>query len=484
MPLILGTNSVKGGYDVANSLRFNSGSSDYLVRTMDDDPTLATKATMSYWFKRTKSGAWGGMGGYNASSGSGNNNFQIGFNNADYGYFWSNSPAYYFYTSALQRDSSAWKHVVVSIDTTQATAANRVKYYENGVQVTSFVTANYPGEDDALNITKNGNLFSIGRFTNTSGTQYYYDGYFAEVALVDGLALAPTDFGEFDEDSPTIWKPKNVSGLTFGNNGFYLEFKESGTSANSSGLGADTSGNDHHFTVNNLTAVDQSTDTCTNNFATMNPLNVPASNAPTFAEGNLETESATTGGQRFMGSSTIGVAAGKWYAECKILVIDSSVVGVSSDVGKHALDNTYIGSHSYDYSILAQSGNKYNNDNGSTHGDAFSANDILMIALDMENENVYFGRNGNWFDGSGNADESSPNSALSLTTLTSTPEGAYFFASSDGGGSAKAKHQWNFGNAPYSISSGNTDGNGYGNFEYAVPSGYFALCTKNLAEYG
>jgi hypothetical protein len=127
---------------------------------------------------------------------------------------------------------------------------------------------------------------------------------------------------------------------------------------------------------------------------------------------------------------------------------------------------------------------KYINDSGSTHGDAFSANDVLMIALDLDNNNVYFGRNGNWFDGSGNADESSPNSAISLTAAASTTDGFYFFSVGDGGGSAAAAAEWNFGSPMYTISSGNADGEGFGNFEYAVPSGYFSLCTKNLAEYG
>ena len=108
-----------------------------------------------------------------------------------------------------------------------------------------------------------------------------------------------------------------------------------------------------------------------------------------------------------------------------------------------------------------------------------------MIALDLDNNDVYFGKNGQWFDGSGNADESSPNSAIDLTGVddSSAFDGAYFFAWGDGGGSSAARMQWNFGNPPFAISSGNTDGK-YGNFEYAPPSGYYALCTKRLAEFG
>ena len=375
-------------------------------------------------------------------------------------------------TNRLFRDPSAWYHVCLRVDTTQATAGNRYRLYVNGTQETSFSTETQPSQDSDLGT----NFDNITVGDDAYGTSHF-DGYLAEVCYCDGQSLDPTSFGEFDSDSPTIWKPIDVSGLTFGTNGFYLDFEDSANLGNDANGGTD-------LTETNLTATDQSTDTCTNNFATMNPLNVPTSNAPTFTEGALETESATTSGQRFLGSSTIGVTAGKWYAECKIIVIDSVTVGVSPDVAVHAKDNTYIGSHAHDWSILPDSGNKYNNDNGTTHGDAFSTNDILMIALDLDNNNVYFGRNGNGFDGSGNADEAAPNSALSLTAPASTPEGAYFFACSDGGGSAKAKVQWNFGSPPFSISSGNADANGHGNFEYSVPSGYFSLCTKNLAENG
>ena len=109
----------------------------------------------------------------------------------------------------------------------------------------------------------------------------------AEVCFIDGQQLTPTSFGEFDEDSPTIWKPKDVSGLTFGNNGFYLDFE------NSSSLGADVSGNGNNFTLNNLTSIDQTTDTCTNNFATLNPLQTDHSGNTAFSEGNNKFQATT-----------------------------------------------------------------------------------------------------------------------------------------------------------------------------------------------
>ena len=475
MPLILGTNSIKDtGYDVANSCRFNDDDEPILNKS-SGTPSSRRIFTFSCWAKRGNLNPGGSDPNKQLFSiwTDTSNRMDLRFQSGNTIDFYHTSSLGRLTTNRLFRDPSAWYHVCLRVDTTQATAGNRYRLYVNGTQETSFSTETQPSQDSDLGT----NFDNITVGDDAYGTSHF-DGYLAEVCYCDGQSLDPTSFGEFDSDSPTIWKPIDVSGLTFGTNGFYLDFKDS------SNLGNDVSGNNNDFTSVNLSATNQSTDTCTNNFATMNPLNVPTSNAPTFTEGALETESATTSGQRFLGSSTIGVTAGKWYAECKIIVIDSVTVGVSPDVAVHAKDNTYIGSHAHDWSILPDSGNKYNNDNGTTHGDAFSTNDILMIALDLDNNNVYFGRNGNWFDGSGNADEAAPNSALSLTAPASTPEGAYFFACSDGGGSAKAKVQWNFGSPPFSISSGNADANGHGNFEYSVPSGYFSLCTKNLAENG
>ena len=476
MPLILGTNSIKDtGYNVDNSVRFDDGSNDELYRSQSSSPSSRRLFTFSAWVKRgvLNSGGSDPNKQFFSQHNDTSDRMDFRFQSGDTIDFYSNTPRFRITTSKLFRDCSAFYHVCLRVDTTQSTASNRVRLYINGVQETSFSTADYGDQNDDLGT--NYSTFKVG--DDSYGTSHF-DGYMCEVVYCDGQSLDPTSFGEFDSDSPNIWKPIDVSGLTFGTNGFYLDFKDS------SALGNDVSGNNNDFSINGLLAVDQSTDTCTNNFATLNPLLIPTSNAPVFAEGNLRSESGTTGGMRFMGGSTIGVTKGKWYVEAKVLVIDSILIGVSGQILDDALNNKSAGNGTTGVSILLSSGNKYIADNGTTHGDAFSANDILMIALDMDNENVYFGRNGNWFDGSGNADESSPNSAIGLVTLSSTPDGAYFFHVGDGGGSAKAEAQFNFGSPPYAISSGNADANGYGNFEYAVPSGYYALNTKNLAEFG
>jgi len=472
MPLILSGNvasATAGGYEVANSCRFDNASNSSLSKTYSGDGNMKTW-TVSMWVKLADLGRDQYFFGCGNGSSIGNY-FQWDSNDNIRIYSYTSGMQWNLITTAKYRDISSFYHVVVRMDNTQGTETDRLRLYVNGTQVTSFGTSSYPSQntDYFINDATYPHYISLGDV----------GAYVAEVFFCDGQSYAASTFGEFDEDSPTIWKPKDCKAdLTFGTNGFYLDFADSGD------LGDDESGNTNDYTESNIAATDQATDTPTNNFATMNPLNVPTSNAPAFAEGNLETESATTSGERFMGSSTIGVTAAKWYVECRVKVIDSLTVGVSPDVAVHAKDNTYVGGHAHDWSILPQSGNKYNNDSGSTHGDAFSVDDILMIALDLDNNNVYFGRNGNWFDGSGNADEAAPNSALSLTAPASTPEGAYFFACSDGGGSAKAKVHWNFGNPPYANSSSVADANGYGAFEYAPPSGYLALCTKNLGSDG
>ena len=309
--------------------------------------------------------------------------------------------------------------------------------------------------------------------------EIFFGGYLAEVVLIDGQQLEPTSFGEFDEDSPTIWKPKDVSGLTFGNNGFYLDFEDS------SSLGNDAAGS-NNFTATNLATTDQSTDTCTNNFATLNPLNVPTSNAPTFSEGNLI--SSTSDSAQFGGTSTIGVSSGKWYAEFKGAETggeEKEMVGVTHAPAEDARSGDNVGRTAESFAIRFLDGQQSNNNSASAYGSAFSIGDICQVALDIDNNNLYFGKNGQWGDGSGNFNQSTPTSAITIPTIANTTEGAYFFSVGDiSSSSGRCLISCNFGSPPFSISSGNADGNGYGNFEYTVPSGYYSLNTKNLAEFG
>ena len=462
-------------YEVANSCRFDDGSSAYMHKTPGSAGDQQ-KFTFSFWIKRCGIATGTAMTIFDTEADD-DNQFKIRFN--DNGTLTVESKVSdhndSLITNDLFRDPSAWSNFVIAFDTTQSTDTNRVKIYHNGTQITAFGTANYPAQN--LNTLVNAaNKLYVG---TSAQTDAYCDMYVAEFCLVDGSQLAASSFGEFDEDSPRIWKPKNVSGLTFGTNGFYLDFEDSANLGNDANGGTD-------LTEVNLAATDQTTDTPTNNFATANPLNVNSGGVSTFAEGNTEVTVNGATGMQFGSSSTIGMTAGKWYCEVKIKTVDSGMVGVSAGASEDARDDYPPGTQggAESVGILISSGARYIDDSGATHGAATSADGIMMIALDLDNNNVYFGTGGNWFDGSGNADESNPTSAISVTAVGSTTDGAYFFTFGDGGGSSAAKVQWNFGNPPFSISSGNSDANGYGNFEYSVPSGYLSLCTKNLGSDG
>ncbi len=477
LPFILGTNAVTGGFNVDNSLRFNSGSTDYLAKAMVAGTSRKT-FTASVWLKMNSSGDMQ----FFSSFEDGNNRFFFfvasgilrlinttgGTDNID------------LRTNRLLKDSSAWFHLVLRVDTTQSTASNRVRIYINGVQETSFATETYPDQNADLEVGTSSHTNDLGRY-GEGGDEF--NGYMCEYVFCDGQTLAPTSFGEFDEDSPTIWKPKNVSGLTFGNNGFYLEFKQTGTSQNSSGLGADTSGEDHHFAVTNLTAVDQATDTPTNNFAVMNSLDNYYAGS-TFSEGN--TGVVTPTGATTWNTGTFGVSAGQWYWEVNYSAksnTDAAMIGIAEAPTVSA--SAVLGNTARSVSYYTN-GNKYVGTSGASYGDTYTVGDIIGVALDMDNAKLYFSKNGTWQNSGDPTSGATGTGAIGITAVASTSNGFYFPAVGDYGTPTTTAITFllNFGNPSYAISSGNADGNGYGNFEYAPPSGFYALCTKNLAEFG
>ena len=473
MSLIIPANSAaaSGGYAVDNSLRFNSAK---LTRTTSSAGNN-TKGTFSAWVKRSALGSNQNLILFYTSSGYHN----IYFRDTNEIRIYANTSGgtTELYTNRLFRDVSAWLHIVVAYDSTQGTASNRVKLYINGVQETSFATANYPAQNANMNMNLNSEAVSLAVL---NASDWYYNGYMAEVVWIDGTQYDASNFGEFDEDSG-IWKPIDVSGLTFGTNGFYLEFKESGTGTNASGMGADTSGNTNHFAVNNLTAIDQSTDTCTNNFATLNSLANYFANA-SFSDGNLTISTTTSDNESV--SSTFGVSQGKWYAEYKYISNSGNNRYMQGLYGDTASDEP-IGALTTSYGYFAETGEKYNGGSLSSYGNSFSPGDIIGMAVDLDNNYLYFSKNGTW-QNSGNPESGATGTgaAFSLPASSTTPSGNYFFFTGDGSGGGSAVVSCNFGSPSFAISSGNTDGNGYGNFEYAVPSGYYALNTKNLSEYG
>jgi hypothetical protein len=450
------------GHQVANSCRFNDGSSDYLNRTPSSQGNLQI-STFSFWVKRSSLGEQIILcTGDPDVAGS---LFEIYFDGGDRLHIETASPS--LVTNRLFRDLSAWYHIVVAVDTTQSTSSNRVKIYVNGVQETSFQTEQYPTQNANLNFNKTVAHY-IGVLLPPTYTAYY-DGYMAEFVSVDGQQLAPTSFGETDSVTNN-WVPKDVSGLTFGTNGFYLDFKDS------SALGNDAAGS-NNFTANNLTSIDQSVDTCTNNFATLNSL-TQKSTSFTIINGNLETNGVSSNGWRGM-ISTIAVSSGKWYFETKVNQTETSdpmniafgIVDIDQ-FSQTADQEFYYTSRGYGYH--GNQGKKGNNNNLVNYGNSYTVGDIIGCAFDLDNNKIYFSKNGT-FQNSGDptSGSSGTGSAFDITDgYTYTPSFSSYFNND--------RISFNFGSPPYSISSGNVDSSGMGNFEYAVPSGYYSLCTRNL----
>jgi len=465
--------SLVGGYEIDNSLRFNSGSTDYLNRSFSS----GNRKTFTYsgWCKRPPDEETCFL-----ASGTLTTRSFIFITSSKLAVFneISSSVTTDLLSNAVFRDPSAWYHIVVAVDTTQATEANRVKIYVNGEQTTSFGTSNYPSLNEDFSFNNN-ITHEIGRTPWNSSN--LYDGYFSEINWIDGQALDPTDFGEFDSDT-NIWKPIPYTG-TYGTNGFYLEFQDS------SALGDDTSGNSNDWTVNGLTSIDQTTDTCTNNFNTLNPLIPLGSNFSAPTEGNLSLSSSGTGDSGFF-ASTIIPSAGKWYFEVKTTVVSSSdrtKISIANFESVTGTDNIENGNYKGISVSTGTFGRIAVTDGASTTefdvaGYVPVANDIMIFAVDMDNSRVYIGKNGTWFT---TAADSGGNPATATGFFSPVLGNGFAVGSGHSAGtSASATNLYNFGNPPFTISSGNADANGFGNFEYAVPSGYYAICTKNLANFG
>jgi len=461
------------GYQVNNSLRFNYGSSDYLERTS----TSGNRRTFTFstWLKRSNlvDGNPGDYDTFFSSDQAVTNSFRITFNDDDGAdddrlmvYFYTGTFQLKLITNQLFRDVSAWYHIVVAVDTTQATDTNRVKIYVNGSQITSFLSTLYPSQNTDTSVNQSGAPCRVG-----AGTSLYFNGYMSEVYLIDGQQLTPSSFGQTDS-ATGIWTPKAYTG-TYGTNGFELEFK------NSAALGTDTSGNGNNFTVNNLTSVDQSTDTPTNNFATLNPL--VNTNGVAYTEGNLKVNFAgNTSWARGVAGSIV-LDTGKWYWEVKQTAVGYNINGVTRE------DNLtfYSGQsatvlYNRNMNALQDDGSLYTNGVYSASAYTYATGDIVMFALDMTDKKMYVGKNGTWFN-SGN-----PSAGTGQIFSSSDFTSGYGYVPITLGYDLGTDPimEYNFGSPPYSVTGGYTDAGGFGNFSYQPPSGYYALCTRTLAKFG
>ena len=465
--------SAAGEYEIEQSLRFDDGRTTNLSRT----PSTASNRktfTWSGWVKRSNivdGGVWGvGTGG--------SSYFNIRFQ-PDYISVLEESSALKISlrTTQLLRDSSAWYHILLAIDTTQSTASNRAKLYLNGNQVTSFSTETYPSQNIDL-LPNSVTPHYLGRIGNAG---IYLDGYLAEVNLIDGQALTPDSFGETGDYGE--WKPIKYAG-TYGTNGFYLNFKNSGS------LGNDAAGS-NNWTPNNLAATDQMVDSPTNNFCTWNPLDKRGSGA-TLSEGNLKFKNNS-------GTSTRGTIAsqadGKIYFEVynPTLVSNTNVhhMGLGSiglDINNASNMETAAGGGAVVWTYANANGRSiYARQNGSNVAavalpNAIAAGDIIAFASDSSTGKVWMSQNNSWlkangsFDGSNALSDSNYLFQLAtgheLTPLT-MPVGNYVGVLNCGQDSSFAGAK---------TPQGNQDSNGIGDFFYPVPSGFLSLCTKSLPD--
>ena len=435
-PLQLAASS--GGYDIEQSLRFNSPDSAYLNRTPGSAGNRKTW-TWSGWIKLGKNSVGTNRYFFVGNSAQTNTGFTgIGFTSDKI--FIASWTTNWIVTTQVFRDYGAWYHIVLIWDTTQATANDRVKLYVNGNRVTDFFQTNNPTQDSDGGV----NAAAAHYISTYNGSAQHFDGYLAEVNFIDGSALTPTSFGE--EDDSGVWRPIKYAGSYTGNS-FYLKF--------ASGDGTDSSGLSNTWTANNFTTsgtgTDVMSDTPTTNYATLNPPSFYANNGTqTLTEGNLKVAFSNIRGVH----GTIPMSSGKFYWEATPTeaVINSLPAGIVSTVQAASNTDPYNG-----YVIDVQFGRNYINGSYSISYGAFSTDDILSIALDLDNGKIWYAKNGTWL---GTSADPAAGTGASATGISGTF-------------------------VPVFAEGNNTTGTWLANFgqrafEYTPPSGFKALNTRTL----
>ncbi len=459
------------GYQIARSLRFNSADSAHLNRTPASAGNRKTW-TYSTWFKRSS---------FNSSSQILLDCSTSGTNVTHLRFVWGTAESLVFYnevggtangaisTTPIYRDTSAFYHVVLAVDTTQATASNRVKLYVNGSQVTALDSASYPTQnaDTMVNTT---NQHRIGNGIGYLSSNYF-NGYMAETRFIDGQQLDATSFGEFDANTG-VWVPKAYTG-TYGTNGFWLKFDDnSGTTATT--LGKDSSGNGNNWTPNNFSVTagvgnDSLVDSPTNygtdtgaggevrgNYATLNPLQ---NGGLTLANGNLDATASTSAWRSSTG--TLARSTGKFYYEITVTATTATnymIAGVAkSSVAQSDMNDApgVLNANSWGIQFGSPSWKVNNGYTALSSSYTYTTNDVLMIAVDVDAGKFWFGKNGTWIE-SGNPATGANAIFTNLTGEIMPMLGVY---ASGNTGSV------NFGQRP---------------FAYTAPSGFKALCTQNL----
>ena len=443
----------------------------YLTRT-GTTPTTSNKYTFSCWIKR---GSIGTTETLFRSYSDGSNSAQLIFDSDDTFAFQDivgGTTVTNLKPSNLFRDTGAWMNIIVQVDYTQAAAADRAKIFINGEEV-SYSATTRQSQNGASNLNTAANN-AIG--SNRSNSSHYFTGSMSQVNFIDGTAYPATAFGSVNATSG-IWVANSSPTVTYGNNGFFLDM------ANSSDMGNDVSGNANDFTVGGG-ILTQMEDTPDNNFATLNPLYViNTGQMPTLTNGNT-TGTSTSSGYNSGVASIAPSSSGKYYSEHKLISgtggwATNTLVGYSPT--PDLIPNAPHDSNFY-YGVLADGDAKQGATSRTGYAGTWTAGDIIQLALDLDNNKLYVGKNGLWADGSGNWDEANINAFLDLTASPAVAGDNWFVICGDKNTSTAT---WgnNFGNGYFgttAVSSAGTNASAIGIFEYDVPAGFTALSTKGL----
>jgi len=454
------------GYQIENSLRFNDGDVGELLWPASAHSGGNRRTfTHSFWTKRGVVTSTHQVL-FEARDGDDGSSDNIKWENGQLAVIYQDGTLGRLKSTALFRDSSAWYHIVVAVDTTQGTNTNRIKIYVNNVQLTSFTDTNTYMDQNSD--TRTSYASSDQQYGNTRhpDNDYGLDGYLADVNFVDGLQLTPASFGEYNKYGQ--WVPINPK-VVYGDEGYRLQFLL--PTANAANIGKDTSGNGNNFTPDNLVASDQMLDTPTNNFATMNFL-TNSGTSLTLSNANLGISGFGSARQVH---STIMPESGKWYAEFLMGAdMNDLQVGIANSEA-----TGYLGQTNNSMGMISINGKRIKGGTQSAYGSEFVNGGIISVALDLDNSKVFVAED-NTFQDSGDP-VSGADPMFSSINLYIKQMG-FAIGSNDSGGDVVANFGQDGSFAGNKTSGGHSDDNGRGDFFYAPPAGYLALCTKNLPE--
>ena len=436
------------------------------------------KWTISVWIKRA------GLDSTQYIFGAGENNSadgKIAFNSSNQLYL--QNDGHNGSNNALQRDfvdTNAWYHIVWRADTDESANDDRWKLYINGeLQAASKYGSPSISSGGAGQIGKWASqdhwVGDNPRSQQSGSSHHYFDGQMAHFHYCDGYAYDASSFGE--SDSNGVWKPKLTLTVTYGTNGFFLKFD------NDSNMGLDSSNNTNNLTTSGT--IIQNKDTPSNVYCVLN------TNDKRFDDTTLTNLNLTVSGGRIstgfdMIRGNLGADSGKWYFEMKAAdnaEIDQVGIGILNNISMQNNGASGFNGALQGYGVQMSNGYKVGvSQSGAAYMGGFTTNDICMIAVDLENDKITFGRNGQWANGSGGADQTYANSTAAFTGLNDIRGYIPMFANRNSGNNNTGIMHFNFGNGYFGttkITSAGSNGNG-SLFEYDVPTGFYAWNTSNL----